>query len=81
MYPVKIQYKDYHYIKEPITKIEKVINEEIIPYVDEMKRELEGNILVFCTNVEEINMLVEKYTKKLDSSIFKVLPLHGKLTP
>ena len=40
MYPVKITYKDYHFLKDYTRKIEKVIDEEIILYDDEMKREL-----------------------------------------
>ena len=45
-----------------------------------MVKEYEGHLLVFCSGVDEITELVEIYKKKLNPRVFKVYPLHGRLS-
>ena len=46
-----------------------------------MAQKYAGHVLTFCTGVDEINELVATFRHKLNPRVFKVFPLHGRLTP
>jgi HrpA-like RNA helicase len=43
--------------------------------------EYKGHVLAFCSGLDQISELHDIFSKKLNPRVFKVLPLHGKLTP
>ena len=45
-----------------------------------MKSEYKGHLLCFCSQIDEINKLVQIYEKKLNKRMFEVFALHGKIT-
>jgi HrpA-like RNA helicase len=44
-----------------------------------MKDQYKGDVLVFCTGVDDINFLCSIFDKYLNPRVFKVFPLHGKI--
>ena len=44
-----------------------------------MKPEYRGDILVFCSGVDDINILCSIFERYLNPKIFRVLALHGKI--
>lgn len=87
MYPVNVIHKDYKNYMEGdkyqiVRKIQRVINEEILNSAgNSMVKEYKGHLLCFCSQIDEIEKLVQIYTKKLNPNMFAVFPLHGKVTP
>lgn len=80
MYPVTIKYLPLKSKERFVDKISECINTEIIPKGN-LKNEYRGHILAFCTTVDEINELCDKYRNSLDPKQFVICPLHGKLDP
>jgi HrpA-like RNA helicase len=62
-------------------KIENVLINSILDGNSGIKQIYRGHILVFCSEVSQINRLCEIFKSKLNPKIFKVFPLHGKLAP
>lgn len=84
-FPVSITYKDYSNFRHGDTmqttkKIQKLINQQILQDSNRMKVQFKGHLLCFCSGIEEITELVKIYQEKLNSKIFTVLPLHGKIS-
>ena len=75
MFPVDIEYHPFDKEKSNVDKIKKILNEEVL--IDVNKVKYDGHVLVFCTSIEEINILCNEYS---DRAQIKALPLHGKLT-
>ena len=46
-----------------------------------MRQQYKGHLLCFCSGVEEITELVKIFDKKLNSKVFTVLALHGRISP
>ena len=80
MYPVKEIFSPYEHQKTLTKKVERLIDNEILVNTSKMVKEYEGHLLVFCSGVDEITELVEIYKKKLNPRVFKVYPLHGRLS-
>lgn len=80
MYPVTIKHLPIKSKENFVDKIYECINKEIIPQGN-IKNEYRGHILAFCTTVDEINQLCERFRNTLDPKQFVVCPLHGKLEP
>lgn len=47
----------------------------------QIRPEYKGDILIFCSGVEEINILCNIFYKYLNPRVFQVYPLHGRIAP
>ena len=60
-------------------KIEKVLKNQILINNSQIKDEYKGDILVFCSGVDDINFLCNIFERYLNPRVFKVFALHGKI--
>ena len=82
MFPVTEQYEPMPHERDVSAKIESVFMNKIMDSKgSNMKKEYRGHVLVFCSGVDQITDLVNRFTNKLNPVVFKVLALHGRLSP
>ena len=82
MFPVQEIYEPMSHERDISSKIEAVFMERIMDAKgNNMKKEYKGHTLVFCSGVDQITDLVARFQRRLNPVVFKVLPLHGRLTP
>lgn len=80
LYPVEVIHKKLHET-DAVRKIEKVIKDDILINGSEIRKEYKGDVLVFCSGVEEINILCNIFQKYVNPRVFQVYPLHGRIAP
>ena len=62
-----------------VKKIEKVLKNDIFLNNSQLREEYKGDILVFCSGVDDINVICNIFEKIVNCRCFKVFPLHGKI--
>ena len=79
LFPVDIIYAPHNQESDMVKKIEKVIKRDILISDSQIKDQYKGDVLVFCTGVDDINFLCTIFEKYLNPRVFRVFPLHGKI--
>ena len=62
-----------------VRKIESVIKKQVLLNNSQIKDEYRGDVLVFCSGVDDINFLCSIFEKYLNPRVFRVFALHGKI--
>ncbi|MGR8932511.1 MAG: helicase-related protein, partial [Gammaproteobacteria bacterium] len=78
-YPVDIRYRPIEQIEED-DETSADLQQAILDAVDELYRELRGDILIFLSGEHEIRETTESIRKSVHNSRYEVLPLYSKLS-
>lgn len=79
LFPVDIIYAPLNHETDMVKKIEKIIKKDILVSNSQIKEQYKGDVLVFCTGVDDINFLCSIFENYLNPRVFRVFPLHGKI--
>ena len=78
-YPVDIRYRPIELIEED-DETDADLQQAILDAVDELYRDLRGDILIFLSGEHEIRETTESLRKSVHNSRYEVLPLYSKLS-
>ncbi|MEY4717603.1 MAG: hypothetical protein RL563_221, partial [Pseudomonadota bacterium] len=78
-YPVDIRYRPIELIEED-DETDADLQQAILDAVDELYRDLRGDILIFLSGEHEIRETTESLRKSVQNSRYDVLPLYSKLS-